>query len=296
MKIKHTNILIALLCFLLCIMAIGVYMMFFGVSDTQGIMSVTENQNGVVTRSGVIDGIPVLEYTNGSDTKKPVVILLHGMGGNKTSFDAMAMHLAQHGMMVICFDGYGHGERTTDIGMSAVEVAVETGNDINTILNYYENIDTADVSTLALGGVSMGGFSAYYHTANGEYTPDAVYTMLATPAFEDLIGTDIAYTFYKNGSTQEIVDIISKDEVDIFLKNSSPFETLLETHGVEYAIVMGSEDDVVPYQGAEHFAQLIQENGTDIIEYRTVQGMQHEVTQQEFSKMQDFFVDWFKKG
>src|SRR5437762_1901285 len=54
----------------------------------------------------------ILVKTESSSGQRPVVIVLHGTGGNKESQRALLGQLARDGFVAVAIDGRYHGERT----------------------------------------------------------------------------------------------------------------------------------------------------------------------------------------
>src|SRR5277367_2446165 len=60
------------------------------------------------------DRVPgILFKTSGSPGRRPVVIALHGTGGNKEGMTALCRKLAERGFIAVAIDAPYHGERKT---------------------------------------------------------------------------------------------------------------------------------------------------------------------------------------
>jgi len=96
------------------------------------------------------------------DTKKvPVVVNIHGFGGNKCGHKnlhvQMARALEKAGIACVRFDMYGNGESDGEFSDMTFTSLL---NDTEDIWNWVKTQDWADESQLILSGQSMGGYVA----------------------------------------------------------------------------------------------------------------------------------------
>ncbi len=121
----------------------------------------------------------LVKATNSSG-KHPVVIALHGTGGNKESQLELLKQLAKLGFIGVAIDGRYHGERTK-AGKGAVEYvaailrAYRTGQehpflydtvwDVMRLLDYLETRADVDAKRIGLLGFSKGGMETYLTAA-----------------------------------------------------------------------------------------------------------------------------------
>ena len=114
--------------------------------------------------------------------KRPVVIALHGTGGNKEGSEIVALseRLAHLGFISVAIDGRYHGERTR-AGSGAAEYneaiarAWRTGKehpfyydtvwDVMRLVDYLETRDDVDAKRIGLTGISKGGIETYFTAA-----------------------------------------------------------------------------------------------------------------------------------
>lgn len=112
-------------------------------------------------------------------TKHPVVINLHGTGGNKEGQRKLLLELAQAGFIAVAIDGRYHGERAqggkaarSAEYVDAVRRAYEspgreypffydTAWDVMRLIDYLETRDDIDKKRIGLWGFSKGGIEAY---------------------------------------------------------------------------------------------------------------------------------------
>jgi dienelactone hydrolase len=117
----------------------------------------------------------------GAVARRPVVISLHGTGGNKESQRAFLNDLARAGFIGVAIDGRYHGERATSKDakskeyVAAVLRAFQTGKehpfffdtawDVMRLIDYLETRDDVDARRIGLIGFSKGGIETYLTAA-----------------------------------------------------------------------------------------------------------------------------------
>ncbi len=112
--------------------------------------------------------------------RRPVVIALHGTGGNKGNFAGLLANLARKGFVAVAIDGRYHGERTKSGGgdqeyQDAILRAwngskehpffYDTVWDVMRLVDYLETRDDVDASRIGLMGISKGGIETYLAAA-----------------------------------------------------------------------------------------------------------------------------------
>ena len=117
----------------------------------------------------------------GSTGRQPVVIQLHGTGGNKEQLRPRLTTLANRGFVAVAIDGRYHGERAGNApGLStpystAIFESYRTGRehpffydtvlDVMRLIDYLETRPDVDPSRIGLGGFSKGGIETYLAAA-----------------------------------------------------------------------------------------------------------------------------------
>jgi dienelactone hydrolase len=116
----------------------------------------------------------------GASGKLPVVIVLHGTGGNKQGQIPLLRRLAGRGFVAIAIDGRYHGERIArGTGSADYQAAMlrtyETGKehpflydtvwDVMRLIDYIEKMPEADANRIGLTGFSKGGMEGYLAAA-----------------------------------------------------------------------------------------------------------------------------------
>lgn len=112
--------------------------------------------------------------------RHPVVIVLHGTGGNKEGQLPVLRQLADKGFLAVAIDGRYHGERAGQkSGSAAYQDAMlrtyETGKehpflydtawDVMRLIDYLETLPEADASRIGMIGFSKGGMETYLAAA-----------------------------------------------------------------------------------------------------------------------------------
>ncbi|HEY2881616.1 MAG TPA: acetylxylan esterase [Pirellulales bacterium] len=125
---------------------------------------------------------PIEESAVGSnqhETRRPVVIALHGTGGKKTDELPLLRELAGKGFLGVAIDGRYHGERakegkgSTDYQNHIAAAFSAEGSqhehpfyydtvwDVMRLIDYLETRDDVDKARIGLYGVSKGGIETY---------------------------------------------------------------------------------------------------------------------------------------
>lgn len=94
-------------------------------------------------------------------TKAPVVINVHGFGGNRCGYKnlhvQMARELEKHGIACVRFDMYGNGESDGEFSDMTFTSLL---NDTEDVYNWVVEQEWADENQIILSGQSMGGYVA----------------------------------------------------------------------------------------------------------------------------------------
>jgi len=111
---------------------------------------------------------------------RPVLIALHGTGGNKDNMGDLVLRAARAGFIGVAIDGRFHGERS-HIGSGsadynvAIAHAFETGKghpfyydtswDVMRLIDYLVTRKDVDAARIGLTGISKGGIETYFTAA-----------------------------------------------------------------------------------------------------------------------------------
>jgi dienelactone hydrolase len=111
--------------------------------------------------------------------RRPVVIALHGTGGNKNNMLSLCRKLATNGFVAVAIDGPYHGERKSGKGETAYDDAIvrafhgsgehpfyyDTVWDVMRLVDYLSTRDDVDPTRIGLIGISKGGIETYLAAA-----------------------------------------------------------------------------------------------------------------------------------
>ena len=119
-------------------------------------------QISMVNRSGhTLRGILNLPDACQNGGKAPVVVNLHGFGGNKSGYKNLhvqqARKLEENGVACVRFDFYGNGESDGEFENMTFTSLLEDAEDI---FNWIKEQEWADNTQIILSGQSMGGYVA----------------------------------------------------------------------------------------------------------------------------------------
>jgi predicted esterase len=141
-------------------------------------------QEHVLFGSDATERVPTIVVKSANSTgRRPVVIQLHGTGGNKEQLLPRLAAFAASGFVAVAIDGRYHGERSgtpPGAGLSssysgAILNAFKTGKehpffydsvwDIMRLIDYLETRPDVDASRIGIGGFSKGGIETYLAAA-----------------------------------------------------------------------------------------------------------------------------------
>jgi dienelactone hydrolase len=144
-----------------------------------GLRLVVEHISVSVESNQRVTGLLIKSF--GTTGRQPVVIQLHGTGGNKEQLRSRLTTLANRGFVAVAIDGRYHGERAGNApGLStpyatAIFESYKTGRehpffydtvlDIRRLLDYLETRPDVDSTRIGLGGFSKGGIETYLAAA-----------------------------------------------------------------------------------------------------------------------------------
>jgi dienelactone hydrolase len=116
--------------------------------------------------------VPASVYYKKGNRSMPVVIFMHGLGGNKEQYPDRFKALAEKGLFVVAIDAHLHGERKVpgifpkdrNLGGLGTDYAIwvhqssvsHTARDVSKILDALSARPEVDLSRVGVAGVSMG--------------------------------------------------------------------------------------------------------------------------------------------
>ncbi len=121
----------------------------------------------------------LMESTN-RHARRPVVIAMHGTGGNKNNVAALCRKLADAGFIAVAIDGRHHGDRirsgkgTAEYNDAIVRAWHGSGEhplyydtvwDVMRLVDYLSTRDDVDAKRIGIIGISKGGIETYFAAA-----------------------------------------------------------------------------------------------------------------------------------
>jgi pimeloyl-ACP methyl ester carboxylesterase len=120
--------------------------------------------------------VPVLIVRQAGDpVRRPAVICLHGLGGNKEGLSSYLEELARRGFIGVALDARYHGDRAGNLTKAMAE-AFRTGKehpylwdtvwDTWRVMDYLQTRPDVDRDRLGVMGISLGGHTAWMVSAD----------------------------------------------------------------------------------------------------------------------------------
>ena len=154
------------------------------VQDSEGISTNTKYTTWFSFASekkadGTIERVPVLAVRPTKENRYPVMIVLHGTGGNKDAVKSWLVELSQRGIMGVAIDARYHGDRSGGSKGSQAYVAAITNAwkapkekmehpfyydtvwDLWRLVDVLEKRDDVDPKRIGMMGISMGGIQTW---------------------------------------------------------------------------------------------------------------------------------------
>lgn len=203
-----------------------------------------------------VDGIHFYDVERKDiDVKKPVVILLHGMGENKEKMKAFAKEAADNGYLAVVPDAAGLGENEAEETYDFCEVIRKTAESCTQIRSYYDGQENVDAENFSMAGFSMGAMTALYYAAYSDVKPACVVSLYGTPNWESLSDTKMMYKETAAGKFKTIKEEEKKETLRNSMKENSPENNMEMLLQVPILMINGDRDSIVPYEGIREFLE-----------------------------------------
>jgi dienelactone hydrolase len=158
-------------------------------------------------RDGSVERVPVLAVRPAAEGRYPVVIVLHGTGGNKEGMKPWLTDLAKRGIMGVAIDARYHGDRSGGAKGSAAYVAAITAAwkaskdqmehpfyydtvwDLWRLVDVLEKRPDVDPKRIGMLGISMGGIQTWLAAGTDERVAVAL-PLIAVQSFRWSLDND----------------------------------------------------------------------------------------------------------
>jgi dienelactone hydrolase len=270
----------------------------------------------------------VLLKSANSQGRRPVVIVLHGTGGNKEGMLPLCTKLAARGFIAVAIDAPYHGERsragkgTVDYNAAIVGAWHGSGEhpffydtvwDVMRLVDYLQTRDDVDPERIGLTGISKGGIETYLTAAVDERIAAAV-PFIGVQSFHWALDNNDWQG--RIGTIQSAFDTIAKESgvtnadsafVKKFYDKVAPgiygeFDgpAMLAIVAPRPLLMINSDsDNHTPLPGVKEcidVAQGVYHAGgmDDHFAFRIQEHVGHQVKPESESAMIDWFVRWLK--
>ncbi|MCD7955529.1 MAG: alpha/beta hydrolase [Lachnospiraceae bacterium] len=230
-----------------------------------------------------MDGATFYYFHTLKETTAPVILFLHGQGGEKEEYLGEFSEYAQMGYSCITLDIAGHGERASEEVLTALEASVQTSADMDLIFEYLQE----KIDGIILYGISQGGSIAYHYAAYGSYTPDLLVVASTSPDFVDNYDEAIIV----NGKAKEGEE--NQDSEDFIEKNNpiAAWEQIAQS-----AVFSGNTigDTVVSVTGSQELEALFLENGVSDATFLYYSGTSHDLPEVFFIRVAELLEGFYR--
>lgn len=181
--------------------------------------------------------------------KRPAILLLHGLGGNRKQLALLATLLNGKGYVTLAIDAAGHGDRPKIGGKALDAIALEdmrtlgaqTVVDLRRATDYLASRPDVDPRRIGFLGASLGGILGARFVSDEPRVAAAVF-WAAGGNWGKLLTTSqiaLAKSFRERGATDA-------DQIQRVLADIDPALTLGRAAGRPLFFLHGDKDDIVP--------------------------------------------------
>lgn len=221
----------------------------------------SDKAKGITIRKLMVGDVPVYEAYKDNGEVKPMAFLLHGAGADKESNLGNLIQLANDGIYVVALDSAGSGE--SDLGPLMTPLALaHTVKYIDTLVEYYNTVETADAYNAIIVGGSLGGNIAYCYGAHGKYTMTAIFPCLATPDMT-LMPMEVLNSAFDHGKHEGVESVWTEEQILAFAQAYSPAQHPLRFFDTYIHAGNGALDESTKLEGIEAFEEKLASLGGD---------------------------------
>lgn len=224
-----------------------------------------------VTFQGYKGKVPgVLAIPRGKNQKVPVLVLMHGLGGNKEVMNPFALAAIPMGYATLALDAPAHGERSSPDSSNALGSDIEKMRslwqegiiDYRRALDYLSTRDDIDTKRIVLLGVSMGGMMGTL-LAGCDERIGAAAILIAGGNYIEIAETSV---IPQAKLMREAIEKIGKEKAREILTPIDPLTWAPKISPRPVLFVNGKKDLIIPPKSAEALIAAAKEPKTVIWE------------------------------
>jgi len=280
---------------------------------------------------GTIERVPVLVVRPATAKKYPVMIVLHGTGGNKEGVKSWLIDLSQRGIMGVAIDARYHGDRSGGSKGSQAYVAAianawkapkekmehpfyyDTVWDLWRLVDVLEKRDDVDPKRIGMMGISMGGIQTWLAASVDERVAVAL-PLIAVQSFRWSLENEkwqgrantikaaheaAAKDFGESAVNAKVCKALWNKVIPGILDRFDCPNLLPLFAGRPLYIANGTEDGNCPIGGARIAIKSVEDayekaGARDRLKVSIAEGVGHKVTDEQKKESLDWCVKWLK--
>jgi dienelactone hydrolase len=257
--------------------------------------------------------VPCLEIVPSLDGPAPLVFFSHGYESDKRDGIRLAYELAKRGLICVSFDTIWRGDREdgeldpeldldvkglyppeSELGttLAFFQMVRQSGNDLQSLIDHYQQDERVDFERIGLSGYSMGGMVALFGAG---FIPEfsAVAAVAGIPGSMEL-WNDI-FTEAKSAHAAELklksLEVTSKDWAD-YIRDMDPTTRLLDYPEKPLLLMAGDQDPLSQkkyHLGLYQYLEPYYQHFPERLRLRLIEGIDHQFT----AKMMIEVAEWF---
>jgi dipeptidyl aminopeptidase/acylaminoacyl peptidase len=200
--------------------------------------------DNIILKGWFVKSVSSMQYEAG--IKKPVIIICHGLGANKSDFTELSSHLSKTGYNVLLFDFRGHGDsegRSSSLGLLEQ-------SDLISAIKYVKSREDVDKDKIGVYGFSLGAAVAILTSAEDKnikaVVADSSFTSLKIQG-ERLLKSSLLPKFPFLYVAAWIYEIMFKTDIE----RIAPLNFIGELSPTPVFIIGGEGDTQMPASDAE---------------------------------------------
>ncbi len=247
------------------------------------------------------DNIPALLFYRSSDSKKPLLLLFHGLTGRKEGELFYATRLAEEGYLVAAIDARQHGDRVDldfwkkvhyNLPKEVVKIVVETAQDVPAIIEALLEREDIDPERIGIAGGSLGGFITILATMLDRRLKAAVSIAGGVISENSFDETEI----YELLCLEKDLDKQVDEEMKELTAKNNPFARLDKFYPTSLLMVHGDIDNIVPLESHQRLYEALKpyyKDAPDKLNLKIYPGVDHSIG--ALPEAMDDIAKWLKE-